>query len=556
MMTTAFRAYAGSRSTAGVFPLSRRANSAVPPPATTPGRQGATSSSQGTLKYGFAPQVGPINSTARRTVSVRAEGDSTSEYDFDFFVIGSGSGGTRASRIAQSLGAKAAVCDMPFNPISSDTEGGVGGTCVLRGCVPKKLFVYGSEYTSHFKDSAGFGWEGVPTAPTLNWSSMLEAKDKEVTRLHGVYKDVILKNAGVTFIQGRGSLVDSHTVDVDGTKYTAKYICIAVGGKSHVIGLPGAEHCITSDEALCLKEFPKKIYIIGGGYIACEFAGIFQGYGAETHLMYRADLPLRGFDEECRVFLKEQIAETGMNLHPGCSPTEIVKNDDGTFTIKFESKEGETFEDTCDEIMMATGRRPRTANLGLEAAGVEMDKNGVIKVDEYSRTSVNNIFAVGDVTDRMNLTPVALMEGMAVAQTLFGNNGPKAPDHSNIASAVFTQPPLATVGMTEEEAAEKLGNIDVYTSSFRPMKNTISGNPGRAFMKLIVDVETDKVVGCHMVGPDAAEIMQGMGVAVKMGVTKAQLDSVVGIHPSSAEEFVTMRSKTREVRNKVPVTAN
>mmetsp|Transcript_12967 Transcript_12967/g.33445 ORF Transcript_12967/g.33445 Transcript_12967/m.33445 type:complete len:561 (+) Transcript_12967:165-1847(+) len=480
-----------------------------------------------------------------------SNGNGATEYDYDLFVIGAGSGGVRGSRMSSSFGAKVAICEMPFNAISSETEGGVGGTCVLRGCVPKKLYVFGSEYPEAFKDSAGFGWEGVPTSPKLNWSAMLEAKTNEITRLTGIYKN-ILKNAGVELIEGRGKLVDRHTIDVDGKTYTAKNICIAVGGRSHLAGVPGAEHCITSDEALALEKFPSKVCIIGGGYIACEFAGIFQGYGSETHLVYRQQLPLRGFDEECRTFVAEQIEQKGIHMHPDFSPTEIVKNDDGTLTLKCEAKDGSKFEETCDVVMMATGRRAKTENLGLEEVGVAMDNKGAIKVDKYSQTNIDNIYAIGDVTDRMNLTPVALMEGTALAKTLFGGT-PTVPDHSNIASAVFTQPPLATVGLTEEEAIEQLGDVDVYTSAFRPMKNTISGNPGRAFMKLIVDANSDKVVGVHMVGPDAAEIMQGMGVAVKMGVTKTQLDTVVGIHPSSAEEFVTMRSVTREIRNKAVV---
>jgi len=486
------------------------------------------------------------------TQVVAASGNGSGEYDYDLFCIGAGSGGVRASRMSAAMGAKAAVCEMPFNAVSSDTEGGVGGTCVLRGCVPKKLYVYGSEYTEAFKDSSGFGWSGVPTSPELNWPKMLKAKTNEITRLTGIYKN-LLKNAGVELIEGRGKLVDAHTVDVDGKRYTAKNICIAVGGKAHLVGVPGSEHCITSDEALTLDKFPKRVCVIGGGYIACEFAGIFQGYGSETHLVYRQPLPLRGFDEECRSFLGEQIEQKGINIHPGFSPTEIVKNDDGTFTLKCESNDGDKFEQTCDVVMMATGRKPKTEGLGLEQLGVEMDDNGAIIVDKYSQTNVPNIYAIGDVTDRVNLTPVALMEGMALAKTLFEGT-PTVPDHSNIASAVFTQPPLATVGLTEEEAIEQLSDVDVYTSSFRPMKNTISGNPGRAFMKLLVDSNTDKVVGVHMVGPDAAEIMQGMGVAVKIGVTKKQLDTVVGIHPSSAEEFVTMRTVTRQIRNKALVT--
>jgi len=335
----------------------------------------------------------------------------------------------------------------------------------------------------------------------------------------------------------------------------AKYIVVATGGRAQKLNIPGSEYTITSDEALELEELPKKIVIIGGGYIAVEFAGIFNSFGSEVHLMYRADRPLRGFDEEVRTFIAGQFAEEGLNLHPGYTPKEIKRSDNAKLDLIAESKSGDLMNISgADQIFMATGRKPNVAGLGLEATGVDLTDKGAIKVDSYSQTTVPSIYAVGDVTDRIALTPVALMEAMALSKTLF-DGIPTEPNHKNVASAVFSQPPLATVGYTEEEAIEEFGDIDVYTSSFRPLRSTVSGNPGRTFTKLIVDVGSDRVVGVHMVGHDSAEIMQGMGVAVKMGVTKAELDSVVGIHPTAAEEFVTMRSVTRKIRSKELVTA-
>ena len=325
---------------------------------------------------------------------------------------------------------------------------------------------------------------------------------------------------------------------------------MATGGRAQKLKIPGAEYCITSDEALELQTCPKKIVIVGGGYIAVEFAGIFNSFGAETHLMYRADRPLRGFDEETRTFITEQFKEEGLLLHPGCKPQNIQQLSDGTYDISAVDGDGKTFTiSNADQIMMATGRLPNTAGLGLETVGVQLDKKSAIQVDALSQSSVSSIYAVGDVTDRIALTPVALMEAMALTKTLFDEE-PTEADHRNVASAVFSQPPLATVGFTEEEAIEAFGDVDIYTAAFRPLKNTVSGNDGRAFMKLVVDVASDRVIGVHMVGHDSAEIMQGMGVAVKMGVTKKQLDCVVGIHPTAAEEFVTMRSVTRQIRNK------
>eukprot|EP00210_Caulerpa_lentillifera_P006814 g6513.t1 len=477
--------------------------------------------------------------------------ESVKEFDYDLFAVGAGSGGVRAARQSAARGAKVAICELPYSYVSSDAAGGVGGTCVLRGCVPKKLMVYGSEYASEFSDSKGFGWN-LDSVPEHNWNTLLENKRKELDRLNGVYKR-LLEGSGVDLIEGRGSILDSHTVEVNGRQYTARYILIATGGRAQRLNVPGAEHTITSDEALELANRPNKIAIIGGGYIAVEFAGIFNSFGTETHLMYRADRPLRGFDEETRSFITEQYKEEGLVLHPGHTPNEIRKLESEKLELVAKNTSGEelTLSD-LDHVFMATGRKPNTANLGLEQVGVEIDKKGAIRVNNLSQTTVPSIYAIGDVTDRIALTPVALMEAMALTKTLFDEQ-PTEPDHKNVASAVFSQPPLATVGFTEEEAIEEFGNVDIYTSAFRPLKNTISGNLGRAFMKLIVDVATDKVIGVHMVGPDCAEIMQGMGVAVKLGVTKAELDSVVGIHPTAAEEFVTMRSVTRQIRNKTAV---
>ncbi|KAL4430036.1 hypothetical protein ABPG77_004406 [Micractinium sp. CCAP 211/92] len=503
----------------------------------------------------FTPLAG------RRGLTVRAEAEGNGNgstagadggFDYDLFCIGAGSGGVRASRVAAgTYGAKVGICEMPYNPIASDEAGGAGGTCVLRGCVPKKLFVYASEYREAFSDAEGFGWQ-LGGQPALDWPTFLGKKNAELQRLNGIYMN-LLKNSGVEYIEGRGKLVDAHTVDVGGRRVTARNILIATGARAFVPSFEGHEHCIISDNALEVPEVPKQIVILGGGYIAVEFAGIFAGLGSEVHLVYRADLPLRGFDEEVRKFAAEQYEQNGIHLHPLTTPQQLEKLPDGR--LKFtaakrsgsQSSEEETFAIECDHVLAATGRRPNVHNLGLEELGVKMTKRGAIDVDDFSRTSVPSVWAIGDVTDRMALTPVALMEAMALTRTLFGEE-PTKPDHANVPTAVFSHPQIGTVGMSEEQALEAYGNIDVYTSSFRPMRNTISGNPGKTFMKLIVASDSDVVVGCHMVGPDSAEIMQGMGVAVKMGVTKRQLDSTIGIHPSAAEEFVTMRSPTRQLR--------
>ncbi|KAK1357066.1 Glutathione reductase [Heracleum sosnowskyi] len=490
------------------------------------------------------PQFNPNYNRIRR-FSTRAESTNGAEpkhYDFDLFTVGAGSGGVRASRFAANFGASVAVCELPFATISSETTGGVGGTCVLRGCVPKKLLVYSSKYSHEFEESGGFGWT-YESEPKHDWSTMIANKNAELHRLTGIYKN-ILKNANVKLIEGRGKILDPHTVDVDGKIYTARNILISVGGRPFVPEIPGREYVIDSDAALDLPTRPKKIAIVGGGYIAVEFAGIFNGLKSDVHVFIRQKKVLRGFDEEIRDFVAEQMSLKGIEFHTEESPQAIVKSSDGTLSLKTTKGTIEGFS----HVMFATGRRPNTKNLGLEMVGVEMDKNGAIQVDEYSRTSVPSIWAVGDVTDRINLTPVALMEGGALAKTLFADE-PTKPDFRAVPSAVFSQPPIGQVGITEEQAVEEFGDVDVYTSNYRPLKATLSGLPDRVFMKMIVCAKTNKVLGLHVCGEDSPEIVQGFAIAIKAGLTKADFDATVGIHPTSAEELVTMRTPTRKIRS-------
>ncbi|KAL8548100.1 hypothetical protein ACS0TY_007425 [Phlomoides rotata] len=447
----------------------------------------------------------PYRTHRRFATTIRAEATNGVEppghYDFDLFTIGAGSGGVRASRFAANFGAKVAVCELPFSTISSDSTGGYGGTCVLRGCVPKKLLVYASKYSHEFEDSGGFGWT-YETEPKHDWNTLIANKNAELQRLTGIYKN-ILNNAGVTLIEGRGKIVDPHTVDVNGKLYSAKNILISVGGRPFIPDIPGSECAIDSDAALDLPSRPKKIAIVGGGYIAVEFAGIFNGLKSDVHIFIRQKKLLRGFDEEIRDFLGEQMSLRGIEFHTEETPQAIVKSSDGLLSLK-------TNKGTVDgftHVMFATGRRPNTKNLGLEEVGVKMSKTGAIEVDEYSRTSVPSIWAVGDVTDRINLTPVALMEGGALAKTLFADE-PTKPNYSAVPSAVFSQPPIGQVGLTEEQAIKEYGDIDVYTSNFRPLKATLSGLPDRVVMKLIVCAKTDKVLGLHMCGEDSPEIVQ------------------------------------------------
>ncbi|KAJ4727370.1 glutathione reductase [Melia azedarach] len=432
--------------------------------------------------------------------------------------------------LRSQFGVSVAVCELPFATISSENAGGVGGTCVLRGCVPKKLLVYSSKFSHEFDESNGFGWK-YEAEPQHDWSTLIANKNAELQRLIGIYKS-ILNNAGVTLIEGRGKIVDPHTVDVDGKLYSARHILISVGGRPFIPDIPGSEYAIDSDAALDLPSKPEKIAIVGGGYIALEFAGIFNGLKSEVHVFIRQKKVLRGFDEEIRDFIAEQA---------------ILKSPDGSLSLKTNKGTVEGFS----HVMFATGRRPNTKNLGLEAVGVKMNKNGAIEVDEYSRTSVPSIWAVGDVTDRLNLTPVALMEGGALAKTLFQDE-PTKPDYRAVPSAVFSQPPIGQVGLSEEQAIQEYGDVDVFTANFRPLKATLSGLPDRVFMKLIVCAKTNKVLGLHMCGEDAPEIMQGFAVAVKAGLTKADFDATVGIHPTAAEEFVTMRTPTRKIRKSPP----
>eukprot|EP00850_Spirogloea_muscicola_P011595 SM000072S21229 [mRNA] locus=s72:450199:452673:- [translate_table: standard] len=445
--------------------------------------------------------------------------------------------------MSAQLGARVAVAELPFAAISSDSTGGVGGTCVLRGCVPKKLLVYGSQFTRDFEACRGFGWDLPGGAPRHDWPALIAAKTKELERLRGVYLS-ILDKAGVQLIEGRATIVDPHTVEVNGKRLTARHIMVAVGGRATVPDVPGREHVITSDEALDLPQRPAKICIIGAGYIALEFACIFNGLGSEVHLYIRGDKILRGFDEEIRDFLTAQLEAIGIHFHFKVTPTAVEKAADGKLALVTDKERNE-----CDAVMYATGRNPNTKNLGLEAIGIELTKKGAIPVDEYSRTKVPSVWAIGDVTDRIALTPVALMEGMNFAKTAFGDEPSKA-DHVNVPSAVFTQPPIGTVGPTEDQAIEKYGNIDVYTSEFKPMKATLSGMPEKIFVKLIVDANTDKVVALHVCGDEGPEILQGFAVAIKAGLTKKQVDATIGIHPTTAEELVTMREPKRKIRKK------
>jgi glutathione reductase (NADPH) len=449
-------------------------------------------------------------------------------YDFDLFTIGAGSGGVAASRRAGSYGARVAIAESVR----------VGGTCVLRGCVPKKLLVYGAEFADAFEDAAGYGWSLGERR--FDWPRLIAAKDKELDRLHGIYINM-LTAAKVEIIDGHARLVDPHTVEVAGRRMTAANILIATGARPEMPDIPGIEHVISSNEALDLKTLPKRMLIIGGGYIAVEFAGIFRLLGVDVTMMIRGDRLLRGFDEDVRTALGEEMATRGIAIHPRTQLTRIDRTAEGLVA----STAG-GIKIAVDQILYATGRRPNTGKLGLAEVGVQLNKAGAIAVDENSRATVPSIFAVGDVTDRLNLTPVAIAEGRAVVETLFNNN-PMTVDHHNVPSAVFGQPTVATVGLTEEAARATHGAVDIYRARFRPMKNTLSGRAERTMMKLVVDRKTDRVLGCHMVGRDAAEIIQGIAIAITCGATKRQFDRTIGIHPTAAEEFVTMRDKVPDM---------
>ena len=449
-----------------------------------------------------------------------------SNYDFDLFIIGGGSGGVRAGRIAAGHGAKVAIAE----------EYRFGGTCPIRGCIPKKLLVYASRFRDDFEDSEGYGWTTKGTR--FDWPTLKANKDREVERLEGVYRRLV-QGPGAKVFDTRATLADANTVVLagDGRKVTAKTILIATGGRPVKPDVPGAEHAITSNEAFELEELPASILIVGGGYIAMEFAGIFDGLGVETTLVYRGEKILRGFDDDLRDGLMAEMFKREIDVRVNADIAAIEKNwSDYTVTLK----DGSTLDVEC--VMFATGRKANTAGMGLEKVGVKLGEHGQVLVDDQSRSSIANIYAVGDVTDRENLTPVALREGHAFADTVFGNK-PWTFDHELIPTAVFSTPEVGTVGLPEHIACQRFPQLDIYRARFRPLKNTLSGRDEFAVLKLLVDGATDKVVGCHMLGPDAAEIVQMAAIALRMGATKADFDATVALHPSIAEEFVTMREK-------------
>ena len=446
------------------------------------------------------------------------------DYEYDLITLGAGSGGVRASRLAGGYGAKVAVCE----------EDRVGGTCVLRGCIPKKLLIFGAHYADHMEDAVNYGW--TIGGAHHDWQTLIRNKNSELDRLNGIYLN-ILKDNNVDLKQGRAVVIDDHTVEVGGERLTTENILIAVGGWPNLPSIPGIEHAITSNEALELPTLPKKVVIVGGGYIAVEFAGIFSGFGSSVTEIIRGEEVLRGFDNDIRKSLSEEMRKRDIKILAKTEVTEIKKSGQNLLVTL---NSGSVMETDC--IMYATGRAANTKGLGLEKAGVELKKDGSIVVDKCNRTSRSNIYAVGDVTDRIQLTPVAIQEGHALADMLFNKNK-QFVDYSNVPSAVFSTPPIAVVGLTEEEAKEQFEYIDVYESNFKPLVHTISGRDERTFMKLVVDSKTDVVLGCHMMGIDAPEIIQGIAIAIKCGAKKRQFDATTGIHPSSAEEFVTMRSK-------------
>jgi glutathione reductase (NADPH) len=446
-------------------------------------------------------------------------------YDFDLYVIGAGSGGVRAARFSAGFGAKVAVAESRY----------LGGTCVNVGCVPKKLLVYGAHFAEDFEQASGFGWS--LDEAQFDWATLIANKDREINRLNGIYRNLLV-NSGVTLHEGHAKIVDPHTVEINGERHTAKHIMIATGGWPQIPEIAGHEHAISSNQAFFLKELPKRVLVVGGGYIAVEFAGIFHGLGAETTLLYRGELFLRGFDGSVRKHLQEELTKRGMDLQFNADIERIDKLSDGS--LKATLKDGRVLEADC--IFYATGRRPMLDNLGLENTGVKLDKKGFVEVDEQYQTAEPSILALGDVIGRVQLTPVALAEGMAVARRLFKPEQYRAVDYKMIPTAVFSLPNIGTVGLTEEEAREAGHEVQIFESRFRPMKLTLTDCQERTLMKLVVDAQTDKVLGCHMVGPEAGEIVQGLAIALKAGATKRDFDDTIGVHPTAAEEFVTMRT--------------
>ncbi len=450
-------------------------------------------------------------------------------FDFDLFVIGGGSGGVRASRMAAQRGARVALAEAGGTAM-------LGGTCVNMGCIPKKLYSYAAQFAESFEESHGFGWEGV--APVLNWATLKTNRRNELARLNGIYLN-LLTGAGVTVINGFASLVDAHTVEIDGRRHTAKNILIATGGTPSVPHFKGREHVVTSNEMFDLDPFPKRLLVVGGGYIASEFASIFNGLGARVTQLYRGELLLRGFDSEVRAFISNEMVKAGVDLRLGANVVAVTKAADGLQVLL---NSGDAV--TVDSVLYATGRVPNVQGMGLAAVGVVQGKDGAIVVNDDYQTNVPSIYALGDVTARLQLTPVALGEAMVLVDHLFGplaGKSRRSMSYQFIPTAVFTHPNIGTVGYSEVEALQKFGDITVFRSEFKALKHTLSGSTERTLMKLVVEDATDRVVGLHMVGAEAGEIVQGFAVAMKAGATKAAFDATIGIHPTAAEEFVTMR---------------
>ena len=451
-------------------------------------------------------------------------------YDFDFFVIGGGSGGVRAARMAGQRGARVALAEVAD----------MGGTCVNVGCIPKKLYSYAAHFADFFEESHGFGWEGK--APTFNWETLKTNRAKEIKRLNGIYVN-LLDGAGVKIIKGWATLVNANTVKVGDQPYSAKNILISTGGTALVPAVEGHEHVVTSDHMFDLNPFPKRLLVVGAGYIACEFTSIFNGLGSQVTQIHRGDKVLTGFDEDVRSFIAAEMTKTGVSFKFKTEVASITKKPDG---LHVKTKDGANL--TVDTVLYATGRIANSSGLGLGAVGVDVNAAGAIKVNDQYQTSVPSIYALGDVTARVQLTPVALGEAMVVVDQLFGPATGKAPrsmSYDFIPTAVFTHPNIGTVGYTESQARDKFDNVSVYRADFKALKHTLSGSTERTLMKLLVDDSTDRVVGLHMVGPDAGEVVQGFAVAMKAGATKAVFDSTIGIHPTMAEEFVTMREPVK-----------
>jgi glutathione reductase (NADPH) len=451
-------------------------------------------------------------------------------YDFDLFTVGAGSGGVGASRISAGFGARVAVAEERY----------LGGTCVNVGCIPKKLYSYAARFREDFLHATGFGW--TSPAASFDMARLLANKNQEIQRLNGIYRR-LLQKAGVTIIEERATLIDGHTVGIGGKSITAGFILIATGGWPVKPDIPGADLAITSNEAFLLDTLPRRVVVVGGGYVALEFASIYNGLGADTTLVYRGANILRTFDREFGGMLANEMQKKGVNFRLNTDIKAITRSSTG---LAATLADGVVLE--ADSILYATGRAPNTRNLGLKAAGVELNTKGAIVVDGYSQSTIPSIYAIGDVTDRVNLTPVATADGMAVANTLF-NQRATLVDYENIPTAIFSDPNAATVGLSEENARSRHAEIDIYAARFRPLKHTLSGSDEQIFMKLVVARATDRVVGAHMVGADAGEIIQGIAIAMKCGATKAQFDATIGIHPTAAEEFVTLREPRPRGRN-------